>query len=100
MNLTTQWPSISAGARLVAPGTLLPPEWQVEKDSAANRWSRLTTTPDNTQFESQVASGGWTFFFHGYDYHGNGVRIQQAKDVGYSSGKTRGGSNTAEVQLR
>ncbi len=60
---TTRWPSISAGARLVAPGTLVPPEWQVEKDSAANRWSRLTITPDNTQFESQVVSGGWTFFF-------------------------------------
>ena len=43
---------------------------------------------------------GMDVLFHGYDYHGNGVRIQQAKDVGYSSGKTRGGSNAAEVQLR
>ncbi|MGH9632063.1 MAG: hypothetical protein ACRD7E_27480 [Bryobacteraceae bacterium] len=63
MTLTTQWPLLSAGARLVAPGTLVPPEWRVESDSAAGRWSRLTTTLDNKQLESQLAGAGWTFFF-------------------------------------
>jgi len=63
MTRPTGWPSISAGARLVAPGTLVPPEWQVENDSAANGWSRLTTVSDNRQLESQLASAGWTFFF-------------------------------------
>jgi hypothetical protein len=48
---------------VVAPGTLVPPEWQVDNDSAASRWSRLTTVPDNRQLESQLASAGWTFFF-------------------------------------
>jgi hypothetical protein len=63
MTFPTRWPSISAGTRLVAPGTLVPPEWQVEIDSAASPWSRLTTTLDNRQLESQLASAGWTFFF-------------------------------------
>jgi hypothetical protein len=63
MTLPTRWPSIGAGCRLVAPGTLVPPEWQVENDSDASRWSRLTTVHDNRQLESQLASAGWTFFF-------------------------------------
>ena len=63
MTLTTGWPSISAGARLVAPGTIVPLEWQVENGSAASHWSRLTTTSDNKQLESQLAGAGWTFFF-------------------------------------
>ena len=37
--LPTRWPSIGGGSRLVAPGTLVPPEWQVEHDSDAS-WSR------------------------------------------------------------
>jgi hypothetical protein len=63
MTRPTGWPSISAGARLVAPGTVVPPEWQVENDSSASGWSRLTTVPDNRQLESQLAGAGWTFFF-------------------------------------
>ena len=63
MTFMTKWPSLGAGARLVAPGTLLPPEWQVEGDSAASRWSRLVNTADNKQLESELASAGWTFFF-------------------------------------
>jgi hypothetical protein len=35
----------------------------VENHSVASRWSRLTTTSDNRQLESQLARAGWTFFF-------------------------------------
>src|SRR5262245_27318547 len=62
MTLMTKWPSLGAGARLVAPGTLLPPEWQVEGDSADRRRSPLVPTADNTELE-KLASAGWTFFF-------------------------------------
>jgi hypothetical protein len=60
---STRSTSIGARSLLVAPGTLVPPEWQVENDSDASRWSRLTTVHDNRQLERQLASDGWTFFF-------------------------------------
>jgi hypothetical protein len=63
MTLPTRWPSIGAGTRLVAPGTLVPPVWQVENDADASRWSHLTTVHDSKEVERQLASAGWTFFF-------------------------------------
>lgn len=35
----------------------------MDNDSAAGRWSQLTSALDNRQLESQLASSGWTFFF-------------------------------------
>jgi hypothetical protein len=63
MPLTTDWQPLEAGTRLVAPGTFLPPQWQVENDSAGAGWSRLAHTLDNKQLERELASAGWTFFF-------------------------------------
>ena len=63
MTIAPQQSSVGAGTRLVAPGTLLPPQWQVEGYSADSRWSRLVKTIDNKQLESELASAGWTFFF-------------------------------------
>jgi hypothetical protein len=63
MTSPTQWSLISVGALLVAPGTVLPPQWHVENDLFVSGWSRLANTLDGKRLESELAAAGWTFFF-------------------------------------
>ena len=63
MTLAAQWPSLSAGALLIAPGTPLPPGWLLEDDSVASGWSRVANTFDRHQLEKELGTAGWTLFF-------------------------------------
>lgn len=61
--MRTSAQSMGAGALLIAPGTPLPPEWRLENNSVANRWSRVANTFDRLRLDKDLASTGWTFFF-------------------------------------
>lgn len=61
--MTTAQGSVDAGSILIAPGTLLPPEWLLEDHVVASGWSRLTNTLDRLHREKALRAGGWSFFF-------------------------------------
>ena len=63
MASTTYRPALSEGDVLVAPGTALPLEWQLETGTAGNGWLRLLDVFSQMRRQNQLNASGWTFFF-------------------------------------
>lgn len=63
MMLAEQSALLSAGTLLVAPGTPLPPAWRIEAGSVARGWTRLAHTTNSHEFDTELVTPGWTFFF-------------------------------------
>lgn len=63
MESTTDRTAFSEGDILVAPGTALPLEWQLETGIAGNGWRRLLDVLSQMRRQNHLNASGWTFFF-------------------------------------
>ena len=54
---------IGPGTLLVAPDTSIPASWQIDSDPVVRGWSRVEHELTELEFDSDIASRGWTFFF-------------------------------------
>ena len=60
---TDQSGDLRAGALLIAPNAVLPPDWELSKEPYASDWSRVCNDFTDRQLDSSLRTAGWTFFF-------------------------------------
>lgn len=73
---------LSAGTILIAPGTTLPPDWQLEDRTGATVWRRVSNTFDHLVLEKSLDSMGWTFFFFAGSVSAAHAGFDRQKSIG------------------
>lgn len=55
--------NLRAGTLLVAPGTMLPANWQLDPEPVVDGWLRVSGTFNDRQLDRELGAAGWTFYF-------------------------------------